>query len=122
MNVLLVKKYLEVWYKNNLKIARDQFYLYECCECKMKTAYCISCDKILGKLFNNKFAKCDVCQKITKSYSKELVEAESKSSFFNEHKKNIDEDIQKVFGDSIIQNELCYKSLFGGNDNSKSLK
>ena len=63
----------------------------------MKTAYCISCDKILGKLFCHKFAKCDICQKITKSYSKELVETESKSSFFNENKKNIDEDIQKVF-------------------------
>ena len=117
-----MKKYLEVRYKIYKKIAKDQFYLYECCECKMKTAYCISCDKILGKLFNNKFAKCDICQKITKSYSKELVETESKSSFFNEHKKNIDEDIQKVFGDSIIQNEYCYKSLFGGNDNTKSKK
>ncbi len=122
MNVLLVKKYLVVRYRLYKKLAKDQFYLYECCECKMKTAYCISCDKILGKLFCHKFAKCDICQKITKSYSKELVETESKSSFFNEHKKNIDEDIQKVFGDSIIQNEYCYKSLFGGNDNTKSTK
>ncbi len=89
----------------------------------MKTIYCISCDKILRKLFNNKnFAKCGVCQKITKSTSRFLFNPNIKPYLNNEYKRIFDEDIQNIFGDSILGNDSCIKSIFGNNDLSKSSK
>lgn len=89
----------------------------------MKTIYCISCDKILRKLFNNKdFSKCEVCQKITKSSSRFLFDPNLKPYSYNEHKRIYDEDIQNIFGDSILGNDSSFKSIFGNNDLSKSSK
>ena len=57
-------------YKN-----KEMFYLHLCYDCHHKTSFCLNCDTIMVKIFeNNNIFKCGVCRKITPAISKELIE------------------------------------------------
>ena len=53
----------------------DGCQLYICVDCGKTTAYCLNCDKILIKLFDDtNIFRCFFCRKITKSLSKQYYE------------------------------------------------
>ena len=53
----------------------DLFYLYLCYDCHNKTSFCLNCDKIMMKIFeNNNMFKCGNCRKIVPAITKELIE------------------------------------------------
>ena len=53
----------------------EKFYLYLCYDCHNKTSFCINCDKIMMKIFeNNNIFKCGSCRKITLAIMKQLIE------------------------------------------------
>ena len=60
---------------DKIYINKDCFYLYLCQDCHNKTSFCLNCDKIMMKIFeNDSIFKCGVCRKITRAFSKDLIE------------------------------------------------
>ena len=62
-------------------LSEEQFNIYLCYDCHNKTSFCMNCDKIMSKIFNNtNIFKCSFCNKITPAISKQLAEREKVSS------------------------------------------
>ena len=62
-------------------LSEEQFNIYLCYDCHNQTAFCLNCDKIMSKIFNNtNIFKCSFCNKITPAISKQLAEREKVSS------------------------------------------
>ena len=59
-------------------LSEEKFNIYLCYDCHNKTSFCMNCDKIMSKIFNNtNIFKCAICNKITPAISKDLAERES---------------------------------------------
>ena len=59
-------------------LSEEKFNIYLCYDCHNKTSFCLNCDKIMSKIFNNtNIFKCAICNKITPAISKDLAERES---------------------------------------------
>lgn len=98
-------------------IVNQQFVLYECYECKNKTAYCQLCSKIIGKLFNDIFFKCAKCNIISRTVSKEIVTSTNIPNPFPIYNTPpVSKDYEKIFSHSIMGNESIAKNLFGNAD------
>lgn len=99
----------------------QQFVLYECFECKNKTAYCQLCSKIIGKLFNDIFFKCGKCNIISRTVTKEIVTSVNMPNPFPMfNSPPVSKDFQKVFSNSIMKNESIARDLFGNANLSNS--
>ena len=58
-----------------LFVQGDVFQIYLCYDCNLRTSFCLNCDKIMMKIFENKnIFKCGNCRKITPAILKELIE------------------------------------------------
>ena len=59
-------------------LSEEKFNIYLCFDCHNKTSFCMNCDKIMSKIFNNtNIFKCAICNKVTPAISKDLAERES---------------------------------------------
>ena len=59
-------------------LSEEQFHIYLCYDCHNKTSFCLNCDKIMSKIFNNtNIFKCEHCNKVTPAIYKQLAERES---------------------------------------------
>ena len=59
-------------------LSEEQFHIYLCYDCHNKTSFCLNCDKIMCKIFNNtNIFKCEHCNKVTPAIYKQLAERES---------------------------------------------
>ena len=61
-------------------LSEEKFNIYLCYDCHNQTCFCLNCDKIMSKIFNNtNIFKCQFCNKITPAISKQLAEREKVS-------------------------------------------
>ena len=45
-------------------LSEEQFNIYLCYDCHNQTSFCLNCDKIMSKIFNNtNIFKCSFCNK-----------------------------------------------------------
>ena len=57
-------------------IPKENFELYLCFDCHSHTSFCLNCDKLMMKIFENlNMFKCGSCKKIVPAITKQLIEA-----------------------------------------------
>ncbi len=90
-------------------LPKETFQLYLCYDCNNYTSFCLNCDKLMMKIFeNNNMFKCGACKKIAPASVKQLIEVTNliDSNQVNAS-SNINENIlspNKNDNDNIINN------------------
>ena len=99
-------------------IPGEKSYLYLCYDCKNKTSVCISCDKIMMKIFeNNNIFKCGCCRKIVPALSKQLIEINNNSIDLSQ----INQLNQLINISSINENNLSPNKNINENSNNNNI-
>ena len=92
-------------------LSEEKFNIYLCYDCHNKTSFCMNCDKIMSKIFNNTNTfKCEICNKVTPAISKQLVEMENPDSNNPNRINNLSNlnDINEKY--STLKNNLNFNS------------
>ena len=88
-------------------LSEEQFHIYLCYDCHNKTSFCLNCDKIMSKIFNNtNIFKCEHCNKVTPAIYKQLAERESvpESNFFGNISAINDNNENRILNNNLSVN------------------
>ena len=95
-------------------LSEEQFNIYLCYDCHNQTSFCLNCDKIMSKIFNNtNIFKCSFCNKITPAISKQLAEREKVSSSNSQININ---DTNENNNRTLFNNNLSLNSQYEYNN------
>ena len=74
-------------------LPKEIFQLYLCYDCNNYTSFCLNCDKLMMKIFeNNNMFKCGACKKIVPASVKQLIEI---TNLINYNQVNLSNNINE---------------------------
>ena len=96
-------------------LSEEKFNIYLCYDCHNKTSFCMNCDKIMSKIFNNtNIFKCEHCNKVTPAIYKQLAERESvpESNLFGNISAINDNNENRILNNNLsVNSSISFTSL-----------
>ena len=105
-------------------ISEEKFHIYLCYDCHKTSSFCLNCDKIMSKIFNNlNIFKCEFCNKVAPAIMKQLAQKENTfeiNQINNISSINDTNENKTLFNNSLNfispnENKLLYPLMGSGN-------